>query len=179
MGNSASTESRNSATSAEATQNPPKETPSTAGFVVEKKPAAPPVVTTTTDSSSPHNIPYRMSVTAPGQPIADEPDSATSDAPPETVESAARSAASPAPRAVPVSTGRSGWVSSTGSTSPWYGSLSSSASSHRRSDSVRGPYYRARGMSITRDNEFEDDQSMGQQRMSRRASTYRDSNARG
>ncbi|KAI9356690.1 hypothetical protein BD770DRAFT_104707 [Pilaira anomala] len=60
------------------------------------------------------------------------------------------------PKAVPVSTGKSGWVSSTGGASPWYGSLGSSASSHHRA-SISGPYYRTRGMSVTRDNEPEED----------------------
>ncbi|KAG0188699.1 hypothetical protein DFQ28_004514 [Apophysomyces sp. BC1034] len=68
----------------------------------------------------------------------------------------------PVTRAVPVSTGRSGWVSSTGATSPWVGSsLSSSASSNHR-DSIRGPYYRARGMSIHRDSEIDEDMSQQQ-----------------
>ncbi|KAI8329303.1 hypothetical protein BC941DRAFT_518804 [Chlamydoabsidia padenii] len=69
------------------------------------------------------------------------------------------------PKPVP---GRSGWVSSTGASSPWYGggSLSSSASSthqphtlsqppqqrsHRQS--ISGPYYRARGMSVNQQQE--------------------------
>ncbi|KAF7726928.1 hypothetical protein EC973_008223 [Apophysomyces ossiformis] len=72
-------------------------------------------------------------------------------------EVAAGNSEQPAPRAVPVSTGKSGWVSSTGAVSPWVGSsLSSSASSNHR-DSIRGPYYRARGMSIHRDSEIEED----------------------
>ena len=61
-------------------------------------------------------------------------------------------------KAVPVSTGKkSGWVSSTGGASPWYGSLSSSASSSHRRASISGPYYRTRGMSITRDSENDED----------------------
>lgn len=51
-----------------------------------------------------------------------------------------------------------GWVSSTGAASPWFGYLSSSASSHHRA-SISGPYYRTRGMSVTRDNENDDDLS--------------------
>ncbi|KAI9478141.1 MAG: hypothetical protein EXX96DRAFT_569708 [Benjaminiella poitrasii] len=45
---------------------------------------------------------------------------------------------------------KSGWVSSTGGASPWYGS------SHHRA-SISGPYYRTRGMSVTRDNENDED----------------------
>ncbi|KAI8080818.1 uncharacterized protein B0P05DRAFT_539709 [Gilbertella persicaria] len=63
-------------------------------------------------------------------------------------------------KAVPVSTGKkSGWVSSTGGASPWYGSLSSSASSSHHRASISGPYYRTRGMSVTRDNENDEDLS--------------------
>ncbi|KAI7897390.1 uncharacterized protein EV154DRAFT_557695 [Mucor mucedo] len=51
-----------------------------------------------------------------------------------------------------------GWVSSTGAASPWFGYLSSSASSHHRA-SISGPYYRTRGMSVTRDNENDEDLS--------------------
>ncbi|CDH59669.1 5-amp-activated protein kinase subunit beta-2 [Lichtheimia corymbifera JMRC:FSU:9682] len=87
-----------------------------------------------------------------------------------------------APRAVPLSTGKSGWVSSTGNTSPWYGgSLSSSTSSHHRSDSVRGPYYRARAMSVNRDSEADDESSstITQQRFNRNPSMIRDSQQKG
>ncbi|KAI7903381.1 uncharacterized protein BX663DRAFT_433759 [Cokeromyces recurvatus] len=49
-------------------------------------------------------------------------------------------------------TQKSGWVSSTGGASPWYGS------SHHRA-SISGPYYRTRGMSVTRDNENDEDLS--------------------
>ncbi|CDS09494.1 hypothetical protein LRAMOSA10854 [Lichtheimia ramosa] len=89
-----------------------------------------------------------------------------------------------APRAVPLSTGKSGWVSSTGNTSPWYGgSLSSSTSSHHRSDSVRGPYYRARAMSVNRDSEADDESSSSmtqqQQRFTRNPSMIRDSQQKG
>ncbi|KAI7876833.1 AMPKBI-domain-containing protein [Lichtheimia hyalospora FSU 10163] len=89
------------------------------------------------------------------------------------------------PRAVPLSTGKSGWVSSTGNTSPWYGgSLSSSTSSHHRSDSVRGPYYRARAMSVNRDSEADDEPSSSssitqQQRFNRNPSMIRDSPQKG
>ncbi|KAI8976117.1 hypothetical protein BDB01DRAFT_765131 [Pilobolus umbonatus] len=58
------------------------------------------------------------------------------------------------PVAVPTTT-KSKWVSSTGG-SPWYGSLSSSTSSHHRA-SISGPYYRTRGMSVTRDSENDED----------------------
>ena len=62
------------------------------------------------------------------------------------------------PKVVPVSTGKkSGWVSSTGAASPWYGSLSSSTSSSHHRASISGPYYRTRGMSVTRDNENDED----------------------
>lgn len=60
-------------------------------------------------------------------------------------------------KAVPVSTGKSGWVSSTGAASPWYGSLSSSTSSSHHRPSISGPYYRTRGMSVTRDSENDED----------------------
>ncbi|ORZ14635.1 5'-AMP-activated protein kinase beta subunit, interation domain-domain-containing protein [Absidia repens] len=76
------------------------------------------------------------------------------------------------PKPVP---GKSGWVSSTGASSPWYGggSLSSSASSthhpqpssasyqqqsqrsHRQS--ISGPYYRARGLSVNQQQEPTDE----------------------
>ncbi|KAG2190175.1 hypothetical protein INT46_008394 [Mucor plumbeus] len=60
-------------------------------------------------------------------------------------------------RAVPVSNAKSGWVSSTGAASPWYGSLSSSTSSSHHRASISGPYYRTRGMSVTRDSENDED----------------------
>ncbi|CEI92365.1 hypothetical protein RMCBS344292_06626 [Rhizopus microsporus] len=61
-------------------------------------------------------------------------------------------------KAVPVATGKSGWVSSaTGGASPWFNSLSSSTSSHQHRASISGPYYRARGMSITRDSENDEE----------------------
>jgi hypothetical protein len=64
----------------------------------------------------------------------------------------------PEPAAVPVSTGKkSGWVSSTGAASPWYGSLSSSTSSSHHRASISGPYYRTRGMSVTRDSENDEE----------------------
>lgn len=62
-----------------------------------------------------------------------------------------------ATQAVPVSTGKSGWVSSTGAASPWYGSLGSSVSSSHHRTSISGPYYRTRGMSVTRDPENDED----------------------
>jgi hypothetical protein len=63
-----------------------------------------------------------------------------------------------ATKAVPVATGKSGWVSSaTGGASPWFNSLSSSTSSHQHRASISGPYYRARGMSITRDSENDEE----------------------
>ncbi|KAI7867795.1 hypothetical protein BDF14DRAFT_1799111 [Spinellus fusiger] len=74
---------------------------------------------------------------------------------------AAAAAAHPLPKPVPVATGKSGWVSSTGSTSPWVGSLSSSASSNHR-DSIHGPYYRARSMSVNRDSEVDEDMTTPQ-----------------
>lgn len=100
-----------------------------------------------------------------------------------TTTTATTPAAVPSSKAVPVSTKRTGWVSSTGNASPWYGSLSSSASSHHRSESVRGPYYRTRGMSIHRDHENEDDAALSQsysqqtqaaQRLPRSKSTLRE-----
>ncbi|CAO0792521.1 unnamed protein product [Mucor circinelloides] len=60
-------------------------------------------------------------------------------------------------KAVPVSNAKSGWVSSTGAASPWYGSLSSSTSSSHHRASISGPYYRTRGMSVTRDSENDED----------------------
>lgn len=62
-------------------------------------------------------------------------------------------------KAVPVSTGKSGWVSSTGGASPWYNSLSSSSSSshHQHRASISGPYYRTRGMSVSRESEGDED----------------------
>ncbi|KAK4510711.1 Transcription initiation protein spt3 [Mucor velutinosus] len=60
-------------------------------------------------------------------------------------------------KAVPVSNTKSGWVSSTGAASPWYGSLSSSTSSSHHRASISGPYYRTRGMSVTRDSENDED----------------------
>lgn len=67
----------------------------------------------------------------------------------------------PVPKAVPVATGKSGWVSSTtGAASPWFNSLSSSTSSyHPHRASISGPYYRTRGMSVTRDSENDEDLS--------------------
>ncbi|KAI9259905.1 hypothetical protein BY458DRAFT_273273 [Sporodiniella umbellata] len=68
----------------------------------------------------------------------------------------------PVPKAVPVSTGKSGWVSSTtGGASPWFNSLSSSTSSyHPHRASISGPYYRARGLSVTRDSEADEEPSL-------------------
>ncbi|ORZ03884.1 5'-AMP-activated protein kinase beta subunit, interation domain-domain-containing protein [Syncephalastrum racemosum] len=127
----------------------------------------------------PHSrVPFRLSVTGPPPPPqSSEPVSATSTTSDTFPEFFGARPPSPSPnasanananaiaphedksiatsKAVPVAPKKSGWVSSTGASSPWYGSLSSSASStHQRSDSVRGPYYRTRGMSVTHtDNE--------------------------
>ncbi|KAI9273042.1 hypothetical protein BDA99DRAFT_533867 [Phascolomyces articulosus] len=158
------------------------------GYQFENKSPVPPAIVTTETSSSHHkHVPFRLSVTT----VPDEdsaPPSATSEtAPPlsnqpnddqQSLTSTPTTATTPTTttktQAVPLSTGKSGWVSSTGNTSPWYGgSLSSSASSHHRSDSVRGPYYRTRGMSINREQEIEEEQSQQQpstQRLSRNRS---------
>ncbi|KAG0763989.1 hypothetical protein G6F57_007785 [Rhizopus arrhizus] len=61
---------------------------------------------------------------------------------------------------VPVVNNKTGWVSSTtGAASPWFNSYSSSTSSHHpHRASISGPYYRARGMSVTaRDSENDED----------------------
>ncbi|KAG2219981.1 hypothetical protein INT45_001880 [Circinella minor] len=167
--------------------NEPAVLSSSSGYQLEKTSPAPPAIVTTEASSSHHrHVPFRLSVTTVPDEDNSAPASATSEtAPPlsfqqndqpssvitpttNTPTTTTRTTATPTnmtntttpTQAVPLSTGRSGWVSSTGNTSPWYGgSLSSSASSHHRSDSVRGPYYRTRGMSINREQEIEEEQS--------------------
>ncbi|KAI8143213.1 hypothetical protein BJV82DRAFT_668849 [Fennellomyces sp. T-0311] len=169
MGNSTSTEyNHTAAADREADESRPGSTRSSSGYQFEKKSAAPPVVTPTTLSSHKQPVPFRLSVTVPGSNESGPP--STSEDQPSPVDQ------QPATRAVPLSTGKSGWVSSTGNTSPWYGSLSSSASSHHRSDSVRGPYYRTRGMSINREQEIEEEQP---QRLSRNRSIAREPQSKG
>lgn len=120
-----------------------------------------PTATTSSSSSSSVRQPFQLSITEPetktephwepAEPTITEDNTTTKEIPikmkrDETIDNTP---------AVPVSTGK-GWVSSTGAASPWFGYLSSSASSHHRA-SISGPYYRTRGMSVTRDNENDED----------------------
>ncbi|GAA5812228.1 hypothetical protein MFLAVUS_005678 [Mucor flavus] len=107
-------------------------------------------------SSNKTSQPFQLSITEP----TTEPDMAEQNTTDNVIENQdeVSQPAPPPTKAVPVSTGKSGWVSSTGAASPWYGSLGSSASSHHRA-SISGPYYRTRGMSVTRDNENDEDLS--------------------
>ncbi|KAI9012638.1 hypothetical protein CLU79DRAFT_398911 [Phycomyces nitens] len=160
MGNSASTEQTQTATHGfkRDSMNNPIDNPSKEPYSEDSFPA------TTVDShKSAESLPFQMSITEPldddsfdNRPsspkpiISDSQSPSLPSSPPHTRHQPQM------PKAVPVATGKSGWVSSTGSTSPWVGSLSSSASSNRR-DSIHGPYYRARGMSINRDSEADED----------------------
>lgn len=110
----------------------------------------------TVSSSNKTSQPFQLSITEPTA----EPDMAEQNTTDNVIEEQDEvSQPTPPPtKSVPVSTGKSGWVSSTGAASPWYGSLGSSASSHHRA-SISGPYYRTRGMSVTRDNENDEDLS--------------------
>jgi hypothetical protein len=89
------------------------------------------------------NIPTITTTSAEPIPMKETDNSKDNNTQPETTT-----------KAVPVSTGKSGWVSSTGAASPWYGYLSTS--NHHRA-SISGPYYRTRGMSVTRDSENDED----------------------
>ncbi|KAL0074551.1 5'-AMP-activated protein kinase beta subunit, interation domain-containing protein [Phycomyces blakesleeanus] len=119
---------------------------------------------------SAESLPFQMSITEPlddsfaNRPTSPQPIISDNEAPSSFPSSPphTRHPQPEMPKAVPVATGKAGWVSSTGNTSPWVGSLSSSASSNRR-DSIHGPYYRARGMSINRDSEADEDSPAPQQ----------------